>query len=144
LPPHSPPFLITAAPHSLHHYHRHFPVVPPKPDRQLLPMHPMHNQSKPSSKGIQIRRPSSMKAAGLALINCTEILTQCSVTRETLRGHPLFGYSMLLPTRGILLHPPLLLDFPQLSICATCFESLGKFCTTGHQNSSLQMGFIWE
>jgi hypothetical protein len=94
LPPHSPPFLITSAPHSLHHYRSHFLAVPSKPDRQLLPMHPMHNQSKPSSKGVHIRRPSSMKTAGLALINCTEILTQCSVTRENLRGHPLFGYTL--------------------------------------------------
>jgi hypothetical protein len=51
---------------------------------------------------------------------------------------------MLLPTRGILLHPPLLLNSPQLSICATCFESLGKFHTTSHHNSSLQTGLILE
>ncbi len=38
-----------------------------------------------------------MKAAGLALINCTKIFTQCSVTRENLHGHPLFGYNTIPP-----------------------------------------------
>jgi hypothetical protein len=48
--------------------------------------------------------------------------------------------NMLLSIGGILSHPPLLLDSPQLSICTTCFESFKKVSYNGPPQFAIANG----